>query len=159
MSRIVRDTAVAAIIALLMAFTALPQTAAAQQLRGTVRDSLARPLANAEVILAVSGERVRSDSLGRFALSEASKAGDTLRVRLIGYRPYEQLLASVDSSRALVVVLRRYPQMLDTVRARVDQIAATADPSADSNVDEWRAAACFAMPDNCEPFVRSSGPT
>jgi hypothetical protein len=99
----------------------LPQTVNAQQLRGVVRDSLARPLAGAEVILSSNGDRVRSDSLGRFLLSLPFRTTDTLRVRLIGYRPFEQQLAGADSSRALVVVLRRYPQMLDTVRARTDQ--------------------------------------
>ena len=70
----------------------LPLTANAQQLRGVVRDSLARPLAGAEVILSSNGDRVRSDSLGRFVLAVPSRAVDTLRVRLIGYRPAEQRL-------------------------------------------------------------------
>ena len=66
---------------------ALSPTAGAQPLRGTVRLSLARPLVGADVILLSSGERSRSDSLGRFILVGPSSAGDTLRVRLIGYRP------------------------------------------------------------------------
>lgn len=106
---------------------AIPVRASGQQLRGVVRDSLARPLVGAEVILSSSGERIRSDSLGRFFLGRPSSAGDTLRVRLIGYRPFEQLLAAADSSLAVVVVLRRYPQMLDTVRARTDQDRCTRD--------------------------------
>jgi len=109
------------------AAVALPQTVNAQQLRGVVRDSQARPLAGAEVILSSNGDRVRSDSLGRFLLAFPSRAVDTLRVRLIGYRPAERRLSTADVATALVVVLSRYPQMLDTVRARTDQDRCTRD--------------------------------
>ena len=105
----------------------LPLTANAQQLRGVVRDSLARPLAGAEVILSSNGDRVRSDSLGRFVLAVPSRAVDTLRVRLIGYRPAEQRISTANVASELVVVLRRYLQMLDTVRARADQDRCTRD--------------------------------
>ncbi|QJR34038.1 carboxypeptidase-like regulatory domain-containing protein [Gemmatimonas groenlandica] len=113
------------IVGLLMligaAAIALPAAASAQQLRGAIRDSLARPLAGAEVILSSTGDRVRSDSLGRFVLAVPPRTVDTLRVRLVGYRPAEQRISTADVASALVVVLRRYPQMLDTLRARTDQ--------------------------------------
>jgi len=41
-----------------------------------------------------------------------------LGVKLIEYRPSEQRVVPADSARAVIIVLKRYPRMLDTVRAR-----------------------------------------
>ncbi len=96
-------------------------TLRAQSVGGVIVDSLGRPLADAEVILGATESRTRSDAQGRFSMANLDPGSHLLRVRLIGYRPYETRIRVAYGQRAtLRIVLIKYPALLDTVRV-VDQ--------------------------------------
>lgn len=88
----------------------------AQSIVGTVRDSTGRPLREAEVIVEPSGVRTRSDSSGRFVLRVARSGVSTLRVRLVGYRFFEEVvrIPSFGTVRR-DIRLSRLPQRLAAV--------------------------------------------
>ncbi|MBX3134569.1 MAG: carboxypeptidase regulatory-like domain-containing protein [Gemmatimonadaceae bacterium] len=90
--------------------------AAAQGLRGSVVDSTGRPLADAEIIVVEPAIRTRSDSLGSFRLSPIAPGRRVVRVRLIGYRPYETTISITGEWTTLRVTLRRMPTLLAEVR-------------------------------------------
>ncbi len=93
----------------------------AQGLRGTVRDSAGRPLADADVIIPSVGFRARTDSSGRFAFRTLRPGRHQLRVRKIQYRLHESTIEiRQGGSLEVRVVLTRLAPVLDTVRARVD---------------------------------------
>jgi hypothetical protein len=96
----------------------LAQTsAAAQGLRGSVVDSTGRPLADAEIIVVEPAFRTRSDSLGNFQLPAITPGRRVVRVRLIGFRPYETTLSLArDEWSSVRVTLRRMPPLLAEVR-------------------------------------------
>lgn len=112
-----------------------PAVASAQAVRGTVVDSAGRPLSGVDVILASTADRVRTDTSGRFALPIGHARVDTVRARLIGYRPAELVIGR--SVRPLRIMLHRAPQRLETVRV-LDQN--TCDPSSLAGFECRRAA-------------------
>ena len=75
-----------AICILVFASAARAQTAS---IRGTVRDSAARPMVNADVVVAPSGRRAHTDSTGRFAFDSLDAKQFTIRARRVGYAPTE----------------------------------------------------------------------
>lgn len=94
----------------------LPAAAPAQGLRGVVVDSTGRPLAQADVILG-ENSRTRTDSLGQFRFGSSVVGRHRLRVRLIGYRPYESTVRVTAGRLTDVrITLRRSPQLLAEVR-------------------------------------------
>ncbi len=89
----------------------------AQGVRGVVVDSTGRHLAEADIIVGDPGVRARSDSLGAFQVVRLKAGRLRVRVRLIGYRPYESTVNVSDARWTDVrVVLRRMPQLLADVR-------------------------------------------
>jgi len=89
----------------------------AQGIRGVVLDSAARGLAEAEIIVGSGLERVRSDSAGAFRLLTGLRGKQRVRVRLIGYRPYETTVnITAQAWTELRVTLKRMPQLLAEVR-------------------------------------------
>ena len=88
----------------------------AQSVVGTVRDSTGRPLREAEVIVEPSGLRTRTDSVGRFTMRLPRGTVIVLRVRLVGYRSFEESLRVPGfGSVRRDVRLARLPQQLSTV--------------------------------------------
>lgn len=102
---------------LLLCIAIAQATASAQGLRGSVVDSLGRPLADAEVIVVDPAVRTRSDSLGQFQLAALPAGRRVVRVRLIGYRPYETTITMASGRWAtLRVALRPMPPVLAEFR-------------------------------------------
>ena len=68
----------------------LAAPAAAQKgatITGLTKDSLNRPVPNAEVVARPGGRRTRSDSVGRFTLRELDGGNYTVSARKFGYNP------------------------------------------------------------------------
>lgn len=102
-----------------------PAALAAQGVRGVVVDPTGRRLAEADVILGASGLRTRSDSLGAFQFPAPPAGRQQLRVRLIGYRPYESdVTVPSDGWAEVRIVLERTPQLLGTVRVTDTRLCA-----------------------------------
>lgn len=92
-------------------------TGQAQSVTGVVRDSAGRALVEAEVILDPADARVRTDSAGRFVFPFVRTGPSVLRVRLVGYRPFEESLRVPGSGTIRRDVrLSRLPQRLAAVR-------------------------------------------
>jgi len=88
---------------------------------GVVRDSLARPVAGADVVAIPGESHARTDSTGRFVLTGLDNGAYTVRARKLGYAPAEW---SVDLSKSgrldIGLVLSQRMAALDTVRVRAD---------------------------------------
>jgi carboxypeptidase family protein len=90
-------------------------------LTGTVRDSLAKPIANAEVVAQPDAHRTRTDSGGRFAFTALDGGRYTVRARKLGYAPAEWTAdLSKDGRLDITLVLNRQFPTLDTVFVRAD---------------------------------------
>jgi len=63
--------------------------AQAGSIRGLVRDSLDRPMPNAEVTITPGDRRQRTDSAGRFAFESIGSGKYVVRARRVGYSPAE----------------------------------------------------------------------
>jgi hypothetical protein len=99
--------------AILAAPVAVAQTAT---IRGVVRDSTNRPMANADVVLIPANRRTRTDSTGRFSFGALDNGSYTVRARRVGYAPAEW---TVDLSKSGVteiqLTLGARLALLDTV--------------------------------------------
>src|SRR5689334_11261915 len=74
----------------------LPAAAFAQgTIKGVVRDSLKRPIANAEVFLVESDRRMRTDSSGTFVFSDLAPGKYEIHARRIGFFPAETVVELV----------------------------------------------------------------
>jgi hypothetical protein len=105
------------VLALAAAGAASATGLTAQGVRGVVLDSAQRGLDEAEIIIGSGLERVRSDSTGTFRLSTTLRGKQRVRVRLIGYRPYETNVNITEQAwTELRVTLKRMPQLLAEVR-------------------------------------------
>jgi len=105
-------------VALGMCVLAIASVARAQtaSIRGTVRDSSARPMINAEVVVDPSGRRVRTDSTGRFVFDSLDAKQFTIRARRVGYAPTEWTIDLSKGGRAEVqLTLGSRIAALDTV--------------------------------------------
>jgi hypothetical protein len=85
-------------------------------IRGVVRDSTGRPMANADVIAIPGNLRARTDSTGRFMFGEMENGRYVLRARRVGYSPVEWTvdLQKSGGTDVQIVLATRLP-MLDTV--------------------------------------------
>lgn len=103
----------------------LPAVAGAQggTLRGVVRDSANRPLANAEVVATPGPHRARSDSLGRFTIAGIGGGQYILHARKLGYSPGEAT-AELHDNGSLDVTLTLEHRMAD-----LDTVVVSADGS------------------------------
>jgi Carboxypeptidase regulatory-like domain len=96
-----------------------PALASAQPgtLRGTVTDTLGRPLAGVEVISVNAKRSARTGSDGRFILSRLPFGQQLIMARSPGYQPSDKAVNMLDSAMAeLSFRLRRVVQALDTMR-------------------------------------------
>lgn len=113
---------IASFVALI--FLALPSRASAQGgvIAGVVRDSAARPVAAADIIVRPGDRRTRSDSAGRFIITGLGADHYTVRARKIGYAPttYDVALSNAGRVDIQLVFDQRMP-MLDTVIVTADR--------------------------------------
>jgi hypothetical protein len=79
--------------------------AAAQKIRGTVKDLKGQPVVGASVALKDSYDGGTADSSGRFSFTTAEKGEQVLQVSAIGYKPFEQAIR-VEGEQSFTVVLR-----------------------------------------------------
>ena len=89
---------------------------------GVVRDSAARPVANADVIARPGGRRTRSDSTGRFTLTGLDAGKYTIVGRKLGFTPanWDVSLSSSGKVDIQLVLEHRMP-LLDTVIVTADR--------------------------------------
>ena len=89
---------------------------------GVVRDTAARPVAGADVVVRPGDRRTRSDSAGRFIISGLGADHYTVRARKIGYAPtaYDVALSNAGRVDIQLVFDQRMP-MLDTVIVTADR--------------------------------------
>ena len=108
---------------------ALPLFAGAQQpvtggvIAGVVRDSAARPVAGADIVVRPGDRRTRSDSAGRFIVAGLGADHYILRVRRLGYAPtqFDVVLSSAGRVDIQLVFDERLP-MLDTITVTAGRI-------------------------------------
>jgi hypothetical protein len=81
---------------------------------GTVRDSAAQPIPDADIVVRPGNHRARTDTAGHFLISDMDGGGYAVHVRKIGYAPEHWDVKLSKSGRIdLKIVLRR--QQLDTI--------------------------------------------
>ncbi len=111
------------LVSLILSLTLVPAAARAQggTLRGVVRDSANRPLADAEVVATPGPHRARTDSLGRFAMAGVVGGHYVLRARKLGYSPGEATAdLHDDGSLDVTLTLEHRIANLDTVKINAD---------------------------------------
>jgi hypothetical protein len=109
-----------ALVAFLLMLLA-PRNAAAQPVRGSVVDTLGRPLPEADVIVVNTQISVRTDAGGRFALPLERAGTYEIRVRKIGYISFgASFYFRPGMAEELVLVMTQFSNTLDTVRAIAD---------------------------------------
>lgn len=110
-------------VSLVFSLTLLPAVAAAQggTLRGFVRDSADRAVANAEVVATPGPHRARTDSLGRWVMTGVDGGQYQVHARKLGYSPGEAT-AELHDNGTLEVKLTLEHRManLDTVVVNAD---------------------------------------
>src|SRR6516162_9137953 len=110
-------------LSLLCSLALLPAALSAQggggTLKGVVRDSADRPVANAEVVATPGPHRARTDSLGQFTMAGVGGGQFTLHARKLGYSPGEAT-AEIhgDGFADVKVTLEHRMADLDTVVVR-----------------------------------------
>lgn len=80
-----------------------------------------RPLANAQVSV-VDGPQTRTDTDGRWAISNAPTGTRTLEVRALGYYPDRRNVNVVAGAAPLQIALSTLQAMLDTVKIRASRL-------------------------------------
>jgi hypothetical protein len=97
---------------------ALPRLASAQggTIAGIVRDTAARPVPGADIIIRPGDHRARSDSAGKFLVGGLGADHYTVRARKIGYAPtnFDVNLGNAGRADITLVFDQRMP-MLDTI--------------------------------------------
>jgi hypothetical protein len=109
----------ALLIIALLAASSVPPPVCAQGTRGgtiagTVRDSAAQPIPDADVVVRPGNHRARTDTTGHFLISDMDGGGYVVYARKLGYAPeHWDIKLSKSGHIDLKFVLRR--QQLDTV--------------------------------------------
>lgn len=89
---------------------------------GVVRDSAARPIADADVTLRPGDRRTRTDSTGRFSFTGLDPDNYDVRARKVGFAPEGWDVKLNKSSRVdITIVLDRQFTVLDTMRIRASR--------------------------------------
>ncbi len=118
--RLTSNVSALAIVAVMLAFL-MPAISHAQPIRGSVVDTLGRPLPDADVSIANTPIRARTDQDGRFVLPLGKAGTYEIRVRKVGYISFS---ASFNyrpgMAEGLVLVMTQFSNTLDTVRAMAD---------------------------------------
>lgn len=110
----IRSTTLVAFLVAVLASGVAAQGSAS--IRGVVRDSTQRPMPNADVFVAPSNRRARTDSTGRFAFDSLGAGQYIVRARRVGYGPAEWSVDLSKSGHAEVqLLLGPRITMLDTV--------------------------------------------
>src|SRR5262245_26474325 len=112
------------IIASIAAFggTAAAQETPTATLAGFVRDSTGRPVPSAEVLLLETTYATRSDSTGRFVLSNIPPGSHRVWFRRLGYASSQfDWPARVGERTEVVVALHQIPRTLDPVVVRAQE--------------------------------------
>lgn len=105
----------------LLMLVAAPSLARAQvTMRGVVRDSADRPIANAEVLATPGSHRARTDSLGRFVMANIGGGKYTVHARKLGYSSGEATADVHEGTVDVTVTLEHRMANLDTVVVRAD---------------------------------------
>jgi hypothetical protein len=103
------------LLALLFPLPAATQSTRGATIAGTVRDSAAQPIADADIIVQHGKHRTRSDSAGNYVLTGLSGGVHVVAARKVGYAPARWDVSVSKSGRMEVnFVLNRHVQ-LDTV--------------------------------------------
>ncbi|HEY1112852.1 MAG TPA: TonB-dependent receptor [Chitinophagaceae bacterium] len=79
--------------------------AAAQKIRGEVKDPKGTPVVGASIAIKDSYDGATADSSGRFSFTTGEKGGQVLQVTAVGYKPWEQSIR-VEGEQSFIVVLR-----------------------------------------------------
>jgi hypothetical protein len=105
----------ATLLALFAPLPAATQSTRGATIAGTVRDSAAQPIADADIIVQSGRHRTRSDSAGNYVLTGLSGGGYVVAARKVGYAPMRWDVSVSKSGRVEInFVLSRHVQ-LDTV--------------------------------------------
>ena len=89
---------------------------------GVVRDSAARPIADADVSLRPGDRQTRTDSTGRFTFTDLDPDNYDVRARKVGFAPAGWDVKLNKSSRVdITIVLDRQSPVLDTMRVRASR--------------------------------------
>jgi hypothetical protein len=108
---------------ILLLAAALPFSVHAQggTIAGLVVDPGGRPVRDADVFLVAESKRARTDSAGRFAISDVDKGFYRVRVRKIGFMPHEITTDLSKNGRVeLNFELKLRPAILDSVVITAD---------------------------------------
>lgn len=115
-----RSALLPGVLSLLLAL--VPADLEAQEIKGAtvtgiVTDSAKAPIEGADVFLRPSGRRARTDSSGRYFISDLGKGGYEVTVRKIGYQAMKvDLSLSKDGRLEQNFTLARSVAQLDTIR-------------------------------------------
>ena len=110
-------------VSLVCSLTLLSGVAAAQggSLRGVVRDSADRPVANAEVVATPGPHHARTDSLGRWTMTGVDGGQYRVHARKLGYSPGEATADLHDNGTLdVALTLEHRVANLDTVVVNAD---------------------------------------
>jgi hypothetical protein len=113
-------------VAIVAALTATPivaqQPAAGGTITGTVRDAASRPVAGADVVAKPGDHRTRTDSVGRFTLTNLGPDNYSVRARKLGYAPESWDVKLAKSGKVdITIVLELRPAFLDTMTVVADR--------------------------------------
>ena len=119
MQRPVSQPIASIVVTILLAFPSLAgaqQPAAGGVIAGVVRDSAARPVAGADIVVRPGDRRTRSDSGGRFIVTGLGADHFIVRARKLGYAPtqFDVSLSNAGRVDIQLVFDERLP-MLDTI--------------------------------------------
>jgi hypothetical protein len=93
-----------------------PALAQTSSIRGLVRDTTRRMLADAEVMILSPERRVRTDSAGNFYIAGLEAGTYDLRARRLGFYPAQaRLVIGANTEKQILFELEARPVLLDTV--------------------------------------------
>jgi hypothetical protein len=96
--------------------------AAQGTIAGFVRDTDSRPVADADVLVRPGDRRAKTDSSGRFTVTDLGADNYTVRARKVGYRPDSWDVKLTKTSRVEVKLeLTPVPKFLDTLKVSAER--------------------------------------
>jgi hypothetical protein len=97
------------------------------QLVGWVVDAAGQPMGDAEVVIAGTAYRARSDARGLWRIPDPPTGPHVVMARQVGYVPYtREIMVGRSTNDTLSLLLRRYPRTLSTVEVTAKSNAAAA---------------------------------
>src|SRR5262245_22418681 len=108
-------------LALIALFSASSLLAQGGTITGRVLDPGGRPVPGADVVIIADSHRARTDSAGRFTISNVDKGFYRVRARRIGFMPHEITTdLGKDGRVELTFELKLRPAILDSVIVTAD---------------------------------------